>query len=208
MARGNARANSEQPARRSLADRIGGFQAPDEGATAPLGFIPKQEFASKEDAFAQGVVGMGVWGEEAIAKEIKEHITDLIDSAAAGQLQGYEFLSGMTEKEKTAATKAVLDDEEYQTATMQAQEFEYKVELLKEAVNDKKFNWKDKLSLEDIFPLRKDEQDEGVDFSGTKMKAFARARLAEVEEIADEYRDEINSHQARVIEDFGRNRKA
>jgi hypothetical protein len=40
------------------------------------------------------------------------------------------------------------------------------------------------------------------------FKAFAKARLAEVEEIADEYRDEINSHQARVIEDFGRSRKA
>jgi len=34
MARGQSRAQSETP-RRSLADRIGGFQAPDEGATAP-----------------------------------------------------------------------------------------------------------------------------------------------------------------------------
>jgi hypothetical protein len=209
MARGNARASSEQPARRSLADRIGGFQAPDEGATAPLGFIPKMETKSKDDALAQGMVGTSIWGQDKIREEIFDHITDLADAANKGDLAGYEFLKDIDYADKTMASQAVVEDPEYAGAMMAAQEFEYKVDLVKDALKDKKFDWKDEASVQEILPLRMDERDEGADMSDAKsFKAFAKARLKEADEIADEYRDEINTHQARVIEEYGRSRGA
>lgn len=201
MARGQSRAQSEL----SGSNKYQGY-----------GFIPEMKFKSKEDAFAQGAVGMGIWGKEAIIKDNIDNIEEIIRASARGDMSGYDNLDGISEPEIKKLAESML--EASSEVLMQAQEFEYKVTQMKEALAGNKndnVDFSDPDEVADMLPLTlKEIENDASPFdlllekapstgwNEKSLKAFVSERLKSAEREADNYRDEINYLSNEPIENF------
>lgn len=207
MARGNTRAQSEL----SGSNKYQGY-----------GFIPEMKFKSKEDAFAQGAVGMGIWGKDELVRENIDNIEEIIRAQGRGDMSGYENLDGISEAEiKQLAENQV---EAASEVIMQAQEFEYKVTQMKDALAGKTkavVDFSDPTEVAEMLPLTRKEIEEDADpfdlllekapskgWNEKSLKAFVKERLKSAEAEADNYRNEINYLSMEPVENFApKNRK-
>lgn len=207
MARGQSRAQSEVSGSNK-------YQS--------YGFIPEMKFNSKEDAFAQGAVGMGIWGKDELVKENIDNIEEIIRAQGRGDMSGYENLDGISEAEiKQLAENQV---EAASEVIMQAQEFEYKVTQMKDALAGKTkavVDFSDPTEVAEMLPLTRKEIEEDADpfdlllekapskgWNEKSLKAFVKERLKSAEAEADNYRDEINYLSMEPVENFSpKNRK-
>lgn len=202
MARGNSQAQSEL----SGSNKYMGY-----------GFIPEMKFNSKEDARAQGVVGMGIWGKEVIIKDNIENIEDIIRASGRGDVSGYDNLDGISEPEIKKLAESMLESS--QEVLMQAQEFEYKVTQMKDALKAGKgkgnVDFSDPSEVADMLPMTLKEINEDASpfdlllekapstgWNTKSLKAFVGERLKSAEREADNYRDEINYLSNEPIENF------
>lgn len=202
MARGNTRAQSEL----SGSNKYQGY-----------GFIPEMKFKSKEDAFAQGAVGMGIWGKDAIIKDNIDNIEEIVRASARGDMSGYDNLDGISEPEIKKLAESML--EASSEVLMQAQEFEYKVTQMKDGLKAGKgkgnIDFSDPTEVAEMLPLtvKEVEQDKSpfdlllekapsTGWNEKSLKAFVSERLKSAEREADNYRDEINYLSNEPIENF------
>jgi hypothetical protein len=209
MARGQSRAQSEL----SGSNKYQGY-----------GFIPDMKFKDKAEAQAQGAVGMGIWGKDELVRENIDNIEEIIRAQARGDMSGYENLDGISEAEiKQLAENQV---EAASEVIMQAQEFEYKVTQLKDALAGKSkgvVDFSDPTEVAEMLPLtlKEIENDESpfdimleksnesrTGWTEKSLKAFVKERLKSAEAEADNYRDEINYLSNEALENFSpKNRK-
>lgn len=207
MARGQSRAQSEV----SGSNKYQGY-----------GFIPDMKFKDKAEAQAQGVVGMGIWGKDELVKENIDNIEEIIRAQGRGDMSGYENLDGISEAEiKQLAENQV---EAASEVIMQAQEFEYKVTQMKEALAGKTkdvVDFSDPTEVAEMLPLTRSEIEEDASpfdlllekapstgWNAKSLKAFVKERLKSAEAEADNYRDEINYLANEPLENFSpKNRK-